>query len=322
MYLIHEQIEQLYNIIQQFDTIILHRHVRPDPDAIGSQLGLRALLRQAFPNKKVLAAGTISQGLRWLGEMDNVTIRDYEEALVIVCDTANQPRIDGDHYAKGQYLVKIDHHPVVDTYGDLQIVHTQASSCSELLIAISRYLNERLPMNEEAARFFYAGILGDTGRFLFDSTTAYTFDCVSFLKQYPFNAYEVGDMMNRITMEEAKFQGFALENLIVNEFGVAHLIISKQDLAAYGVTEEQSNTVVGLPGRIDGITSWCVCVEQESRTTPYYRCRLRSKGPAINHIAERHEGGGHPKASGANAYSLEEIHTIIQELTEEVQHYQ
>ena len=100
-YIITEQIEALYAHIEAANTIIIHRHLRPDPDAFGSQLGLKYLIEHHFPNKRVLAAGTMTAGLKWLGNMDKVTQEDYENALVIVCDTANQPRIDGDLYSQG-----------------------------------------------------------------------------------------------------------------------------------------------------------------------------------------------------------------------------
>ena len=36
---------------QEYDTIIIHRHMKPDPDALGSQVGLKALLKHHFPEK-------------------------------------------------------------------------------------------------------------------------------------------------------------------------------------------------------------------------------------------------------------------------------
>ena len=65
--------------------------------------------------------------------MDEVPDNDYEGALVIVTDTANTPRIDDDRYDKGDFLIKIDHHPNDDAYGDLLLVDTSASSASEIV---------------------------------------------------------------------------------------------------------------------------------------------------------------------------------------------
>ena len=98
--------------IRAYDTIIIHRHQRPDPDAIGSQVGLKEILKTNFPDKKVLATGVNEPTLSWIAEMDEVTDQDYEGALVIVTDTANTPRIDDDRYDKGDFLIKT---VVVDT---------------------------------------------------------------------------------------------------------------------------------------------------------------------------------------------------------------
>lgn len=321
MYLIPEKIEQLYQKIIQYHTIIIHRHQRPDPDAIGSQLGLKYLIKNHFPNKRILAAGTTTKGLSWLGQMDEVKLEDYQDALVIITDTANQERIDGNHYDKGKEIVKIDHHPEVEMYGNLQIVHTNASSCSEIIVSISDYLSKRLPLNLEAAKLLYAGIVSDTGRFLFNSTTDYTFLMTAKLLQQGIDAFSINDQFQVMTLEEVKLQGFGYENLIVNEAGVAHLTITQKDLEIYQVTEEQTNSLVNLASRIEGVVCWVTFVEQESEET-FYRCRIRSKGPVINEIAARHGGGGHPMASGANAYSQVEMDQIIEEMTKAAQDYQ
>ena len=90
--------------IKAHDAIIIHRHQRPDPDAIGSQVGLKEILKTNFPDKKVLATGVNEPTLSWIAEMDEVADQDYEGALVIVTDTANTPRIDDDRYDKGDFL--------------------------------------------------------------------------------------------------------------------------------------------------------------------------------------------------------------------------
>lgn len=315
MYLNEVQVSTLIEKINAYDTIIIHRHQRPDPDAIGSQLGLKYLIEHQFPNKKVLAAGTTSKGLSWLGSMDRPTKEDYQEALVIINDTANTERIDGDDYSLGKDLVKIDHHPVVEEYGSLQIVHTEASSCSEIIVAISQLISSHLPLNQQAAKLLYAGIVGDTGRFLFKSTTAITFELTAKLLEQEINAFEINDRFQIMSFEEVKLQGFGYETLKVNEEGVAHLIITQEDLIKYQVSEEQTNSLVNLPSRIEGVLCWVTFIQQASEEL-FYRCRIRSKGPVINEIAALHGGGGHPMASGANAYSQEEVDQIISQLTQ------
>ena len=149
--------------IKAYDTIIIHRHQRPDPDAIGSQIGLKEILKTNFSDKKILATGINEPTLSWIAEMDEVPDNDYEGALVIVTDTANTPRIDDDRYDKGDFLIKIDHHPNDDAYGDLLLVDTSASSASEIVTDWALTLG--LSLSDAAARVLYNGIVGDTGRF-------------------------------------------------------------------------------------------------------------------------------------------------------------
>ena len=59
---------QLFEQIKRYDTIIIHRHQRPDPDAFGSQLGLKAILEASFPEKRIYAVGKAVPGLAWMSE--------------------------------------------------------------------------------------------------------------------------------------------------------------------------------------------------------------------------------------------------------------
>ena len=106
-----EIFKQILHKIKEYDTIIIHRHMRPDPDALGSQVGLKKLLQVNFPEKQIKVAGTTEPSLAWLATMDEISDDDYKNALVIVCDTANTARIDDERYSKGDFLIKIDHHP-------------------------------------------------------------------------------------------------------------------------------------------------------------------------------------------------------------------
>ena len=134
--------KQILHKIKEYDTIIIHRHMRPDPDALGSQVGLKKLLQVNFPEKKIKVAGKTEPTLAWLAKMDDVSDDDYKNALVIVCDTANTARIDDERYNKGDFLIKIDHHPNDDIYGDISLVDTSSSSASELiaLFALENHL--------------------------------------------------------------------------------------------------------------------------------------------------------------------------------------
>ncbi|MBF8970628.1 bifunctional oligoribonuclease/PAP phosphatase NrnA [Streptococcus sp. NLN76] len=304
-----EIFEQLLEKIRQYDKIIIHRHVRPDLDAIGSQVGLQNLLLLNFPEKKVLVTGYDEPNLHWLAGMNYVSDQDYQDALVIVCDTANRERIDDQRYQNGRELIKIDHHPNDTPYGDISWVDPQASSTSEMITRFSREAN--LLMDVQTARLLYAGIVGDTGRFLFPSTTTITFEMAAYLRQFPIDFSSLSREMDTISLAIAKLQGFVYDNLEMDENGAARVLITQKDLNRFGLKESDSSAIVGAPGRIKNVKAWGVFVEQEDGS---YRVRLRSKTIPINDIAKNHSGGGHPLASGANSASSTENDQIYQEI--------
>ncbi len=303
--------QQILDKIKEYDTIIIHRHMRPDPDALGSQIGLRDIIRHNFPKKKVLATGFDEPTLAWIAKMDQVTDQDYQGALVVVTDTANTPRIDDERYKKGDFLIKIDHHPNDEVYGDLSYVDTNASSASEIVTDFA--LSCDLLLSTSAARVLYNGIVGDTGRFLYPATTSKTLKIASKLREFDFDFSAMARQMDSFPFKIAKLQGFIFEQLKIDKNGAACVTLTQEDLKRFDVTDAETTAIVGVPGKIDIVESWAIFVEQSDG---HYRVRLRSKSHIINEIAKRHNGGGHPLASGANSYSLEENQAIYQEIQE------
>ncbi|HEO8250121.1 TPA: bifunctional oligoribonuclease/PAP phosphatase NrnA [Streptococcus agalactiae] len=303
--------QQILDKIKEYDTIIIHRHMRPDPDALGSQIGLRDIIRHNFPKKKVLATGFDEPTLAWIAKMDQVTDQDYQGALVVVTDTANTPRIDDERYKKGDFLIKIDHHPNDEVYGDLSYVDTNASSASEIVTDFA--LSCDLLLSTSAARVLYNGIVGDTGRFLYPATTSKTLKIASKLREFDFDFSAMAHQMDSFPFKIAKLQGFIFEQLKIDKNGAACVTLTQEDLKRFDVTDAETAAIVGVPGKIDIVESWAIFVEQSDG---HYRVRLRSKSHIINEIAKRHNGGGHPLASGANSYSLEENQAIYQEIQE------
>ena len=146
--------EEIFQKIKENDKIIIHRHERPDPDAYGSQGAMYQLIKENFPEKTVITVGKDSPSLEFLFKNSEVTEEDYKDALVIVTDTANFPRIDGKLFTKNNFLIKIDHHPPLDNYGGINLVNTDVSSCSELIYNFYEYLNKNygIKLNDEAAK--------------------------------------------------------------------------------------------------------------------------------------------------------------------------
>lgn len=303
--------QEILRKIKEAKTIIIHRHTRPDPDAVGSQVGLKRLLQLNFPDKRILAAGSDEPTLIWLAKMDEVADSDYEGALVIVTDTANQTRIDDQRYKRGKGLIKIDHHPNDEIYGDHWLVDTSASSASEMVADFA--FSTQLSLDAYAAKLLYAGIIADTGRFLYAATTAKTLDIASRLRAYDFDAADLSRQLDSFPYKVAKLQGHVYDHLEMDDQGTARVLISQQLLKEYSLTDAETSAIVSAIGKIEDVQVWAVFVEQEDGS---YRVRLRSKFHPINGVAQNHDGGGHPLASGANSYSLAENDAIYQEMKE------
>lgn len=309
--------EQFYEVKKQIiaeiktaETIIIHRHQRSDPDALGSQVGLAELIQVNYPDKKVYTAGEDNRTLMYLAKMKPPAVNDYEEALIIVVDTANTARIDGEEALLHENtVIKIDHHPDEDQYGDIQWVDPSASSTSEMITDLWFTFSDDLVLNDEAARLLYAGIVGDTNRFLYQSTSPKTMRLVAELMEKDFSHTDLNNEMNEINPKVSKLIGYVLENLNVSENGVGSIILTEDILKRFDLKDEDTHQVVSLPGSIAGVLCWGIFVQQENGG---FRCRLRSKGPVINEIAKEHDGGGHPLASGANAKDLAEVEEILE----------
>lgn len=306
-----DQLNAILEQIKKYNRIIIHRHQRPDPDAIGSQVGLGEILRASFPYKQIYLVGKHIPGFDWIGTMDEVDGETFNDALVIVTDTANAPRIDDRRFNNGDKLIKIDHHPNDEPFGDIMWVEPEASSCSEMIYDFYQHFNNELTLPKKAAQALYAGIIGDTGRFLYPATTPRTMLVAGALMAAGADAAAISQHENEISLPVARLSAYVYQNLTILDHGAAYVVLTSANLKKFGLTEAGTSPVVPLPGRIKGVKAWAIFVQQEDG---HYRIRLRSKGPVINELAKKHRGGGHPLASGAKASDQAEIKQVISEL--------
>src|SRR5574344_1695028 len=85
--------KKIYKEIKKYDTIVIARHVGPDPDALASSIALRDIILNTFPKKNVYAVGCTASRFRFLGVLDKVTDEMYDNALLIVTDTPDKKRV-------------------------------------------------------------------------------------------------------------------------------------------------------------------------------------------------------------------------------------
>ncbi|MCH3904700.1 MAG: bifunctional oligoribonuclease/PAP phosphatase NrnA [Lactobacillus sp.] len=308
--------QEIFEAIKSHQTIIFHRHRHPDPDAIGSQAGFSRSLKLAFPDKQIYCVGQDIGDLDWINTMDEIPDSAYKGAAVITTDCADQPRISDQRYRLGDILIKIDHHPDIDPYADLSYVDPAAPAASEIVYDFLRA--ENLPITKEVALPLYAGIVGDTGRFMYSETTAHTFAVASHLASLGIDINKIARNISEVTFAQARLQNLVLNYLHLDPSGAAYAVLTTDILTKAKVPVEEASVTVSTPGRIKDIIAWNIFIQQPDGT---YRVHYRSKGPAIDKLAQRHHGGGHALASGANAKDQAEIKEIFAEVVAATKEY-
>lgn len=295
--------------IKEFDTIIIHRHSRPDGDALGSQIGLKEAIKSTFPRKHVYCVGDMVDRYSFLGEMDNVPNSFYPNALVFVLDSSEEKMICDDRYKLAKYVIKIDHHLYKEKYGDLELVDENEISCASIVAKF--VFSSGLKLSLKGAEALYTGIVTDSGRFRFNCDFRSTFDICSKLFKFPIDVNKIYNNLYIEELETVKLRASLISKFKV-EGSLAYLINTKEDVKAYGVSIFNiSRGMVGIMGGIKGIDIWANFTEDEDGTVI---CELRSSKYNINPVATMFGGGGHKLASGASLSSLKEIDKVINEL--------
>ena len=173
--------EAILDKIQQYDTIILHRHYRPDGDAMGSQIGMKHLLQENFPEKKIYMVGDDAGYLSFMEDcvMDQIPDETYSDALAVILDCGSAHLISDDRWKQAAETVRMDHHLFTGKFADAEAIDSGYESCCGLIAQFA--MDTGLKLNPLAAKSLYTGMVTDSGRFRYDSTTAQTFRLAAFL---------------------------------------------------------------------------------------------------------------------------------------------
>lgn len=304
--------KEIYKQIKKARKIVIARHIGPDPDALGSALGLKEIILNTFPEKEVYAIGNPAKKFSFLGEVDKFNESMYD-ALLIVTDTPDKRRIDGVDAAKFNHSIKIDHHPFIEESCETEWIDDTASSASQMVLELA--LNTKLKLNDEAASKLYAGIIADTNRFMFEYSTDKTFYLISeLLKKSNIKITEIYDNLYMRPMKEMKFYGYLISNLTVTENGVAYIKVNDKTLKEYSVDAGTPGNMVNNFNHIEEALIWVTFSEDKDLKSN--RVSIRSRGPIINGVASDFGGGGHIYASGVRLKTDEEMNELIKRLDE------
>ncbi len=303
---------QILQEIKNHSTIIIHRHTSPDGDALGSQIGLKHILQDNFPEKKIYIVGDEAKRYAFMDGsiMDEVDDSAYEGALAVILDCGSSTLISDERYKTAAKTVRFDHHIYCEKIADLEVVDTSYESCCGLITDFA--LASGLHFSPASAKALFTGMVTDSGRFRYDSTTSNTFRLASELRKQDFDTNEIYAQLYADDFSAVRLRAHFVLKIQFTQHKVAYIYTTKEEFEGYGVdTFTISRGMVNTMADLRGVDIWVNFTE-----TPDDKVlvEIRSSKYNINPVATKYGGGGHAKASGATLSSKEEAMALLEDL--------
>ena len=313
-----KEYSRIYRAIERYQKIVVFRHIKPDFDAMGTQMGLVTFLKDNFPEKEIHFVGDnhVSFTPRLFPETESLPNSFFEsrDFLAIICDVGDPERIADPRFAKAKYKIKVDHHPCkVQIAPKATVCDLDKAAAAEIMASILLSW-KGTKLSKEAARYLYIALVGDSGRFMFSSTTPHTFAIAKALLETGFDMRSTYLSMYEKTIDSLKSQAYVLSNFHVSPHGVAYYLLPLDAQKELKITTEQGKENVNMFSNIAGINAWCSITEDPDPKEPCWRISIRSKKEDISPIAFKWGGGGHAQASGAKIKDLSELDAFIGDL--------
>lgn len=305
--------EDILALIRKHRTVILHRHKNPDGDALGSQIGLKHIILENWPDKTVYMVGDPAGRYTFMPDsvMDEVPDACYADALAIVLDTSGKALISDGRYTLARDTARIDHHIFVETIADTEVTDTGYESCCGLVTQFALESGLRVP--RIAAEALYVGLVTDSGRFRYDSISARTFRLAAFLMEQGIDVNALYRELYASDLEQIKLKAHFVDKIRLTPHGVAYIYTTLDEMRELAAdTFTISRGMVGVMADIRGVALWVNFTE----TPEGVACELRSSDQNINPVAVKYGGGGHAKASGATVPDRETALRMLNDLDE------
>jgi phosphoesterase RecJ-like protein len=306
--------------LRQHHTIAVLSHVRPDGDALGSQLALALSLQQLGKQVHVWNEEGMLEKYAFLPRAELMTkppSRAQDVDLAIALDTAIQNRLGTGTEAirSAKVWINIDHHASNPGYGDLVYIDPVAPATGQILYELIK--SEKLPLDQDIAENLFVAISTDTGSFQYPNTTARTFEIAAELIRVGLN---VGAISQQIYENYPRRRLELLRELLRTmrfdaDGRVASFGLDLKTAAALGVIPEDNE---GLIDHLRAIRGVMVAVFFEELPEGKVRVSMRSKSTEVDvcAICEKFGGGGHKLAAGARIRgTLAEIEERVLEET-------
>ena len=315
--------EQIGQALREGVRFAVLGHVRPDGDALGSQLALGLSLKQLGKDVRIWNEEGMLEKYTFLPKANLLTKPPAEPEdvdVAIALDTAIQNRLGNSLAAvrSAKVWINIDHHPSNPGYGDLVYIDPNSPATGQILFELIK--SEKLPIDAAIAENLYVAISTDTGSFQYPNTTARTFEIAAELVRA---GVDVG-RVSQLTYENYPRRRVELLRDLLGTMRfdandrVASFSLSLATAKKLGVLPEDNE---GLIDHLRAIRGVIVAVFFEELADGKVRVSMRSKHEKVNvcAICEKFGGGGHVLAAGARVCgSLAEVERKILEEVRDV----
>jgi len=301
--------EKVKSLIDKYDRIIIHRHLNPDGDAYGSQLGLKRIIELNYPEKEVYAVGE-ENVFNFLGKMDIIPDEYYDNSLAIIVDVCVSRLIDDDRYKLASEILVFDHHLNMPDFECTSIIDTNHIACAELIAGI--FIDKEYIFDDLAATRFLTGIVTDSGRFVYPNTTALTLERSAFLVRQGANLNWIYNKLYTEELNFKKLKGYFINNFKITNNNVAYMMNDRTVKEKFNVSSfTVSRAMVNQMGSIKDINFWVNFTEEDNGSISV---EIRSAVDSVVHIARKYGGGGHALACGCTVSSFTEAKQVLSDL--------
>jgi phosphoesterase RecJ-like protein len=305
--------DEIGKVLREHERFAILSHVRPDGDALGSQLALALSLQQLGKDVRVWNEDGMLEKYSFLPRAELLTkppsnAEDVDVAVAL--DTAIQNRLGTALAAirSANFWINIDHHLSNPGYGDLVIVDPSAPATGEIIFNLIK--SQGLPLNHDIAENLYAALSTDTGSFQYPKTSAHTLEIAAELVRV--GGLDVGKISQQLYENYPRRRLELLRELLRTmrfDFSgrAASFSLTLKNAADLAVLPEDNE---GLIDHLRAIRGVIVAVFFEELADGKVRVSMRSKDEEVDvcAICQKFGGGGHTLAAGARVRgSLAEV---------------
>jgi len=303
---VRSELERAAAILETAPRVAVACHVNPDPDAIGSMLGLAGALRTRGTEVVCSWANEPMERPAWLDLVGDVApivhAKEFPPApdLMVTCDTASADRLGSliANAERAAEVIVIDHHVTNPGFGSVNLIDRHAASSAEVVFRLIDRMG--LPLSDQTAACLYAGVVTDTGRFQYEATTEETLRIAAHLREHGFDHARLAQAL----FEDGSFAALELLSVALARAelvrdrgrGLVWTYVTQEDLARTGVSLIDTEEVIDV---VRTAREADVAVVLKQQRDGRFKVSLRSRGQTdVGAIAGAHGGGGHRLAAG------------------------